>query len=310
MHLKKFIEMKDEEFDISSLLKSKDFDALNTDEQAIIISEFGSREKYNELRKIILDQANSPDLLPPDAIRKNVMASFDAFHSKGKRKIGLWIPQRNWYRQPITLILAAASILIAVFLILPYGSDNLNRTKIAENKPLKKESAKTSSEKSDTAKAAANLDQKKDKATSLESENKPEEIKSEQQSFSQAKALKDTNEDAYILTKAEPVASSPVFKELQSAADEQSPLAKNTSQNDISSFQSDSNQDISVSNQSLAQDEALEKRSRSSEVDTMFEMELLSSKESRKAGRIQDFVEIKTDIFLISQPLPDHYVAY
>lgn len=302
--------MKDEEFEISSLLKSKDSDALNAEEQVFVISEIGSREKYNELRKIILDQSNAPDLLPPDAIRKNVMDSFDAFHSKEKRKIGLWIPRRNWYRQPITLILAAASILIAIFLILPYGGENLNRAKIAENKPLKKESAKTSSEKSDTVKAAANLDRKKDKATSLESENKQGEIKSEQQSFSQAKALKDTNEDAYILTKAEPVASAPAFKELQSATEGESPLVKITPENDISSFESDSNQDMRVNNRSLAQSKSSERRSRSSEMDTMFEMEMSTSEESMKAGNARDSVEMKADIFRISQPLSDHYVAY
>lgn len=303
--------MKDEEFDISFLLKTKGFDALNAEEQIFVVSEFGSREKYEAMREVLMDQSTSPNVLPPVEIRKNVMDAFDHFHSKEKRRIGLWIPQRKWYRQPITIALAAASILVAIFLILPYTGENLNRAKIAETKPSKKESPKTTSDKSDSVKAVESLDQKKDKSPTPESENKKEEIRSAQQSIVQSNALKDNTEEASIRTKAMPITSVPASKNLQSMADEAAPPAEIVSENEINSSPIDSNKGVVLKYYNLSREKSLDKKSQISEENTALEMDAVQESEAvMRSENAKDQDEMEADIFLITQPLPDHYIAY
>lgn len=51
--------MKNEDVEISSLLKSKDFDELNEGEQRFVLSEFGSRHKYDEMREALKDRSRN-----------------------------------------------------------------------------------------------------------------------------------------------------------------------------------------------------------------------------------------------------------
>ncbi len=305
--------MKDEEFEISSLLKSKDFEALNTEEQAFVLSEFGSREKYQAMRVVLMDQSSSPDIILPIEMRNDVMNSFDAFHSKKERRIGLWIPERTWYRQPVMIALAAASVLIAIFLILPHTGENLNRAKIAENKPLKKETSKTLIDKLDSVKSLERFDKQKDKERSEEVETNQKELRPARLSIAQAKTSKvDTDDNASARDlDLEPIPKTPVSNDLQSLADGAPSFAEISIEENINSSAADSNMGVVQNNQNLVQAKVYAQESRRRHSNATLEKEESESSETNmKLYNLNASKESKTAIFLLDRPLPDHYVAY
>lgn len=122
---------------IEELVAEKDFDQLSDTQKEMVIKELGTEEAYTEMRNFVLAFQNEDEEQAPAEMRQNIMDAYDKQHKKSTKKIiPLWKPGKNVLKQPLTYALVAASVLIAVFILLPYSSNNI-KPQLAENKSKK-----------------------------------------------------------------------------------------------------------------------------------------------------------------------------
>lgn len=136
--------MNPTDFDISELVKSKKFETLSEAERAFVIAELGSAEAYKSLQKELEVFSKTETSPPGDDLRRNVLDSFDVFHHKEKRRITFWRKHRNWYQQPVVHVMAAASLIFVLLLVLPIKEQTAN-TQLAEKKVKQEKSEEGSS---------------------------------------------------------------------------------------------------------------------------------------------------------------------
>ncbi len=122
---------------IEELVAEKDFNNLSNAQKVMVIKELGTKEAYTEMRNFVLAFQNEDEEQAPAEMRQKIMDAYDKQHIKSAKKIiPFWKPGNNVIRQPLTYALIAASLLIAVFILLPYSSNN-NNPQLAENKSKK-----------------------------------------------------------------------------------------------------------------------------------------------------------------------------
>ncbi|PLX06841.1 MAG: hypothetical protein C0596_14175 [Marinilabiliales bacterium] len=106
--------MKDkfEYIDFDELLLNKAFDELSGREREFVYGEIGSREDYEDMRRVLLNIKNSADdiLIPDDSVKAGLLEQFD----KTDRRVTI----RKLVRMPAFRIGVAASLLIGAFLII------------------------------------------------------------------------------------------------------------------------------------------------------------------------------------------------
>ncbi|NEN24430.1 hypothetical protein G3O08_13040 [Cryomorpha ignava] len=125
-------------YDIEAWVATRSFDELSEAEKTFVIEELGSQVAYSEMRRIVLSIQSEDEEIMPGFVRQNIMNAFDSHYRSSDEKIIPMVKSKTQgYKKILVYGLIAASILVAVFLILPEKNSNSNK-QIAENK-VKKE---------------------------------------------------------------------------------------------------------------------------------------------------------------------------
>lgn len=126
----------DNKNNIEEWVAKRNFEELSEAEKAIAVEALDSEEAYSDIRKIVISFQADDDVAPPTAVHQNIMDAFDAHNRDEQTKIvPITAPKQKGSRKILAYALLAASVLIAVFLILP--QKNHIKEQIAENKSEK-----------------------------------------------------------------------------------------------------------------------------------------------------------------------------
>lgn len=149
--------------DIESLLLSKKFDELGSDEKEFVLNHVDSEEEYESMRKMLRDILEQQDYSalpePPASIKANLLAEF-AQEKKGG--FAIWLnslfamPEKPWYAQNgVKYGLVLAGMFAGAFLLfnLPNNTDQIAQLETkkevkeaAQNPTMDNDSGATSSE--------------------------------------------------------------------------------------------------------------------------------------------------------------------
>lgn len=281
----------DKKYDIEEWVATRSFEELNEAEKAFVVSELGSKAGYTEMRRIVLSFQSENEEIVPGSVRHNIMDAFDLHHgSSDKKIIPIAQPRERKYKKVMAYVLLAASIIVAVFLILPDKSKSSNQ-QIAENK-IKKEITSDSAEH--RAKAKSDIEE----TAKAENNVKEEEFKS-QPTAPHLKDSKTAEEDM-------------VETESQEMSDE-----------NIQSFSAESDNDYAGSTQAVVITDAMQERDEKSVAEIAAPpqpvQELSLNKESKNTNEQQTGMRYESLLFSNAAPnftfimenfSQSHYISY